>query len=173
MGATSRFLRLVAFLFFGFRASHDQRFAAGSRQGHPALDPEKCLRIFPLRDEGGERNERECGGGREGNRVSVFGFRASHDQRFAAGSRQGHPALDPEKCFRIFPLRDGRAGGKVGIKKASGHVVLCTEAFSVLPAEIIREYLRVPVQEAELRDAGRLLSASPSVQVCWICQRRA
>ena len=34
-----------------------------------------------------------------------FLFRAAHDQRFAAGPRQGHFVLDPEKCRRIFRLQ--------------------------------------------------------------------
>ena len=31
-------------------------------------------------------------------------FRAAHDQRLAAGPRQGHPVLDPENCDRSFPF---------------------------------------------------------------------
>ena len=42
---------IIRFLFRAvlFRAAHDQRFAAGPRQGHFVLDPEKCKRIFRLR----------------------------------------------------------------------------------------------------------------------------
>ena len=41
----------------------------------------------------------------EGERVCSGGwFRAPHDQRLAAGPRQGHSVLDPEKCECIFPF---------------------------------------------------------------------
>ena len=34
--------------FGGFRALHDQRFAAGPRQGHSVLDPRKMLVHFSV-----------------------------------------------------------------------------------------------------------------------------
>ena len=36
----------------GFRASHDQRLAAGPRQGHVVLDPRKMHSHFSAFDEG-------------------------------------------------------------------------------------------------------------------------
>ena len=69
----------------GFRAPHDQRFDAGSRQGSTTLDPEKnACAFFRLMTESWTR------------------FRAPHDQRFDAGSRQGSATLDPEKNARAF-----------------------------------------------------------------------
>ena len=53
-----------------------------------------------------------------------FLFRAAHDQRFAAGPRQGHFVLDPEKCRRIFPLTGGgNMVGPVGLMGRGGFVL--------------------------------------------------
>ena len=38
----------MGFFWGGVRASHDQRFAAGPRQGHSVLDPRKMLAHFSV-----------------------------------------------------------------------------------------------------------------------------
>ena len=51
--------------------------------------------------------------------VGEGGFRASHDQRLAAGPRQGHLVLDPGKMHSHFSAFDG------------GMIVLFTERMNV------------------------------------------